>query len=191
MDSIAKQLASKTSVLQKRWLDKIVKTYPSDTSKFLTKEKNQFANPVGYTLRQGTESIINALFSSGDHQMVSRYLEEIIKIRSIQNFSAAQAVSFVFLLKEVIREVLNVKIDAETLQEFRKIESRIDDVALQAFDIYMKCRDKFFEIRISETKRQVATLIKRSNWVDIDINANAKINLETTTNKCQERGGDR
>ena len=40
------------------------------------------------------------------------------------------------------------------MDEWLKFQSQIDDLALQAFDIYMECRDKICEIRINQAKAE-------------------------------------
>jgi hypothetical protein len=45
--------------------------------------------------------------------------------------------------------------------EWSELESLIDQVALGAFDIYMKYRYQVYELRINEVKRNVARLAER------------------------------
>ena len=45
------------------------------------------------------------------------------------------------------------------------MESRIDDLALLAFDIYMKCREKLYDIRANEAKNQVSRLLQRAGML--------------------------
>jgi hypothetical protein len=40
------------------------------------------------------------------------------------------------------------------MDEWLKFQSRIDDLALQAFDIYMDCREKICEIRINQARTE-------------------------------------
>ena len=85
----------------------------------------------------------------------------IIRIRSIQDFTASQAVAFTFKLKDVIREELAGKMqgrpaDAQSRlrEELHAFETRIDELSLLAFDVYMKCREKLYEIRTNEIKKR-------------------------------------
>jgi hypothetical protein len=64
-------------------------------------------------------------------------------------------VGFVFLLKRAIGETLKNEICKESvMEEWLKFQSRIDDLALQAFDIYMDCREKICEIRVNRAKAE-------------------------------------
>ncbi len=59
-------LSEKRPAILNRWLDVIVEAYHADTSIFLKNQKDQFANPIGYSLREGTEAILDALLSGAD-----------------------------------------------------------------------------------------------------------------------------
>ncbi len=58
-----------------------------------------------------------------------------------------------FSLKEVIRKVLEKEIcDQKMFKELLSMESKIDSVANTSFEIYMKCREKLYEIKANEMK---------------------------------------
>ena len=147
---------SKKAAIHKRWLEKTLETYAPDASAFFDRQKDPFANPVGQALRAGTETMLDCLLGEMDAEKICACLEEIIKIRSIQDFTPAQALSFVFSLKQVIREELKSDLNVE-------LETRIDQLALFAFDVYVKCRERLYEIRVSEVKRSVSGLMRRLN----------------------------
>jgi hypothetical protein len=82
-------------------------------------------------------------------------LDAILKIRSVQDFSPSKAVGFIFLLKRAIGETLKNEICRESvMSEWLGFQSRIDDLALHAFDIYMGCREKICEIRVNQAKAE-------------------------------------
>ena len=86
--------------------------------------------------------------------MLNDFLDKVIRIRAVQEFSPSQALAFVFSLKEVIREVLGKEIRENHLQDqLLLIEKRIDALALRAFDVYVSCREEVYELRINEVKR--------------------------------------
>jgi hypothetical protein len=156
-------LHSRRAAIQKRWLEKTLETYAPDASAFFQRQKDQFANPVGQALRAGTQTMVDCLLDEMDAEKVCSALEEIVKIRSIQDFTPAQALSFVFSLKQVIREELKGELDAARLAELVQFEAQIDQLALFAFDVYVKCRERLYEIRVSEVKRSVSGLMRRLN----------------------------
>ncbi|PIQ94614.1 MAG: hypothetical protein COV68_03520, partial [Nitrospirae bacterium CG11_big_fil_rev_8_21_14_0_20_41_14] len=91
-------LLEKKSTILKRWFNMILETYPSTTSNFLKKQKNCFANPVGYNISQGINGIFDELLNEADTDKVSPFLDNIIRIKAVQDFSPSQAMSFIFLL---------------------------------------------------------------------------------------------
>jgi hypothetical protein len=91
-----------------------------------------------------------------------RALDGIIRIRTVQDFTASEAVSFVFELKNVVRKTLGDQtLERERSREFADLGSKIDQVALLAFDKYMECRDKLHEVRTNEIRHRSERLLGR------------------------------
>jgi len=162
MDSKLKDLIEgKKSVILERWFDAIVDTYPNDATGFLKNQKDRFANPVGHTMSRGTEGILEG--GKGLAEDLP-FLNDIIKVRAIQDFIPSKAMDFIFLLKKVVREVLEKEIRQNQIYDaLLKFESKIDDLALLAFDIYVKCREQIYELKTDELKRMTYTLLKKAN----------------------------
>jgi len=146
-------LSQKKATILRRWYHLIMETYPADSSRFLKQEKDRFANPVGYTISQETEALYEELIHGMNADKLSVSLDNIIRIRSVQDFSPSQAIAFVFLLKRAIKEELAGEIRKNhAFEELLQFESRIDELALLALDIYMECREKIHEIRVNQVK---------------------------------------
>jgi hypothetical protein len=144
----------------------ILETYPSDTSNFLKKQKNCFANPVGYNISQGINGIFDELLNEADTDKVSPFLDNIIRIKAVQDFFPSQAMSFIFLLKKALRESLGNKINETHIsEELLLFESKIDDLALLSFDVYMKCREKIYELKSNEVRSMTFRLLQRANII--------------------------
>lgn len=139
--------------IAQQWLDLTLRTYPSQTVKFLVRESDRFHNPVGQTLKEGIPLLVDELFGGMDSARVGQALEDIVRIRAVQNFSARDAVAFVFLLKGVIQPELSAD-GADRLE----LDSRIDELALSAFDFYAQCRAKISGVQVNEARRGVALL---------------------------------
>ena len=160
---IATLLSQKKAAILGRWLAMIFESYPPETAIFLRKEKNRFDNPAGYRISEGLEGLYGALLQEMDRDQVLTSLDEIIRIRALQNFTPSQALAFIFLLKIVIREELAEEIKKENLAaELLDLESRIDGLALLGFDVYTKRREKIFEIKADEAKRRVSGLMRKT-----------------------------
>ncbi len=159
-------LSEKRSAILKRWFDVIVETYPADTAVFLKNQKDRFANPVGATISQGIENIFDELLQGGDIGRVSPFLDNIVRIRAVQDFTPSGALTFIFNLKKVIREELESEADkTPILKDLTALESRIDDLALLSFNIYMQCREKLYDIRANEVKSRTFRLLQRANLI--------------------------
>jgi len=158
---IEKLLVEKRDRILERWLHHILDSYPIDGSKFFGSEKDRFNNPVGYTFSQEIKVIYDELLSEFNTDIVQNSLDKIIKIRTVQDFSPSQAISFVYLLKKVLREELENEIaDIKILRELMVFEARIDQLALLAFDIYTLCRNKISEIRVNEIKKRSISFLR-------------------------------
>jgi hypothetical protein len=148
-------LKKKKNGILERWLRLILETYPANTAGFLKQERDRFVNPVGATLSTETEVLYQELLQGMNSRKISSAIENIVRIRSVQDFAPSRAVLFVPLLKKAIQEELAGWMQAESvLREWLAFESRIDELSLRAFDLYTKCRDKIYEIRIREMKDQ-------------------------------------
>ena len=158
-------LKNRAAILE-RWFRLIIETYPSETSKFLKSQKDRFANPVGAAISEGIEGLYEHLLGESDPVEVSSFLDRIIRIRAIQDFAPSQAVAFVVFLKKAIREQLGKEIRDKTVaDELLAVESRIDDLTLLSFDIYMNCREKVYEIKANEIRNRTFTLLERADLV--------------------------
>lgn len=146
------RLVGKRDGIVRKWLELIAQTHPAGMN--LLNNMDRFTNPVRYAFASGTEVLYDELLEDriGSDEVL-KSLDDILKVRALQDFSPGQAVGFMFLLKRAIRESIGSEIrDQRTQEELAKFESRIDDLALLAFDVYMSCREKIFEVRVGEIK---------------------------------------
>lgn len=160
-------LLDKKSAIVKKWLNEFYDSYPVGTSKFLKGQQDRFLNPVGYTFSQAIEGLFDEIILSDSvSEKLLVLLDDIIRIKAVQSPNPSEAVFFIFLLKNVIRKELKKVIKGEQLfEEMQLIESRIDEIALLAFNIYMKCREKIYDIRVNEVKTMSFRLLKRANLI--------------------------
>jgi len=159
-------LKEKRSPIVKKWCEAVLATYPEQSQKFLRNQKDGIANPIGSTISQGLESIFDELLNDPESDEISLFLDNIIRVRAIQDFSPSQAVSFMFQLKGIAREELQTEVGQEEIsEELLSFEAEIDGLAMRCFDIYTGCREKIFEIRVNEVRNQSARLLKMAGLV--------------------------
>jgi hypothetical protein len=147
-----------------KWFDLIAGSYPRATSEFLAKQADRFRNPVGHAIGQSIGPIYDQVVSAMNRDELLHALDGIIRIRAVQDFTPSEAVAFVFQLKAVIRDVMDEQLrGSATWDDLEDLESRIDRVALLAFEKYTECREKLHEISGKQIESRTTTLRKRVN----------------------------
>lgn len=160
---IKELLAEKKLPIVGKWTERILKTYPEETLKFLKGDRNRFSNPVGNIIRNNADNIYDEIISGNNLEKIRLQLEDIIKIRAVQDFTPSNAIGFVYILKKVICEELQEFVnDKMLLNEFYEINERIDRIALLAFDIYMECKEKVHRLRMNEIRYNLSKVVDPS-----------------------------
>jgi len=145
-----------------------------------------FRNPVGYTLRQAVGILLDELFSTMDAERVRAALDSIVQIRAVEDLTPAHALEFLFQLKSILRKLwgrmpscggLPIRLPGPRAEtgpagnlphqwqapdpDLDLLFGRIDELALLAFDLYVKYRERTFEARAHEARRRVFVLERR------------------------------
>jgi len=137
-----------------RWVDAVLSTYAKDGADFFKRQKDRFANPLGYHLREGLEKVFDRLYRGGGGVDVEipPELGQFVKLRAVQTFTPSEAVAFVYELKKIIVDTCGAKALLEAADEWLALEKRVDALALRVFDLYMENRERLFQIKINEFK---------------------------------------
>jgi hypothetical protein len=148
-------LARKQDAIGRLWLERTLQGYAKSTCRFFVEEQDRFRNPVGYTLKENLPVLFAALLLGRASGESERALDAIIRVRAVEDFSASQAVSFIFILEDIVQQELRgerrVDPDGSALAAF---ETRIDALALLAFDLFVRCREQICEIRANDVRRR-------------------------------------
>jgi len=145
---------NKTEIV-KRWVKLTESTYADKTCDFLARVKDPFANPVGHAICQSAGEIVDHLCCGYEEQTLAKALDEILKIRSIQDFAPARAVCFIFFLKQAIREFLKDQAPSIQLyEEFLEFEVKIDNLILLAFNMHMLNREQVYQLKANELRKR-------------------------------------
>ena len=152
-------LAQRRNDIIADWLARTFRTYPTHTAHFLSHERDPFRNPVGEALKEGLPVLFDELAGDMDLARVTPVLDEIVRMRAVQDFTPGEAVGFIFLLKATLRESLgSQQLAAAGHEELAELDQRIDRLALLGFDVFVKCREKVFEIQAKQARRSVYLL---------------------------------
>jgi hypothetical protein len=166
---LAEKLANKQQSIVKTWFDRVSATYPPDTSQFIKSRQDPFANPVGNALRTGLKALVSELCGSMSADTIHTHLDPIIRIRAVQQFTPTQATGFIQFLKPIIRSELKSElIDGSSYRDLLELEDRIDTLQFVAFDIYMQCREKIYDLKANVERSTVYSAFRRAGLVDDD-----------------------
>lgn len=156
--------ARRTSILN-QWIDVVIGSYPPDSAIFFKSQGDGFLNPVGETTRTSLKKLFDSIINQNETDSWKASLEPLMKIRAVQNFTASQAVGFLFSLKTIIRKEL--KKDSQDLDstDLVSMENRIDSMVLAGFDIYMQCREKIYDLKTNEERSKIYKAFARAGLI--------------------------
>jgi len=144
--------------LLESWFDATINTYPEESARILGKKSDRFDNPIGAVTRETLEDVLNLITEDFSRDGLEQALDPVIRIRAVQTFDPANAVSFVFALKEIGESVIE---KADIINFYRLV----DEMALAAFNRYMKCREDIFLLKATESKRRIHRAFERAGLV--------------------------
>ncbi len=151
MMNLIEALQKKKKEILDTWVERTLDSYTS--SGFFKRSKDQFANPVGANIREGLSRLYDLLLAKAGQEEMTQPLDQVIRIRAVQEFTPAQAVAPILELKWVVKQVLSADDKARPLlAELDSFDCDVDRAALAAFDIYVTCREQLYKNRINELK---------------------------------------
>ena len=160
--ALTSQPAELKNLIVSRWIERILSTYPAESSRFFKGEQDRFANPVGAIIREEAPALLEAVWNALDPAELRESLDRVVRVRAVQEFAPSEALAFLFDLKQVIREVVA---ETEGLRlapdELEALDIRVDRLALLAMDIYVECRERIFEIRVNEIRNSSVKVLER------------------------------
>ena len=163
---LLKIIEQKKAAIVKNWFDLTAQTYAPDTAKFIKSKTDPFANPVGGSILSGLDGLLDQLIHDMDPQIISSHLDPIIRIRAVQNFTPSQATAFILSLKKALRKHLTKELrDIRNIKGLLELESKIDQLSLMAFDLYMQCREKIYQLSANEMKNRTLKAFERAGLV--------------------------
>ena len=153
---LRESLRSRRSAILDRWADLALGVYAADYTRKLKQEKDRFQNPVGHITRGSLEELFDGLLAGKPAAELTGALDGIVRIRAVQELSPSRALEFLFLLKRAVRDVLG-----DAAADLSDLDSAVDRLALVAFDLYVQCKDKVFELRRREIREQASGMLER------------------------------
>ena len=136
---------SSSEILEK-WIEKVAESHPESAAALRARKPDPFRNPIGYTIRHGLAQLWEQLQGDMDASAIDSALDDVLRIRAVQDMSASEAAGFVTPLRSILRQA------PETL-DLDLLDGRIDQLARAALEKYMQCRDQIRAARLHETAR--------------------------------------
>ena len=126
--SLEKQFKDKQQKLVKKWVDEVIGSYPEDSAQFFKNTKDPFANPVGNTVKRSIDLLYTEVVREKmNPEAVKEAMDPIIRLRAVQEFTPAGAMSFILAIKQIIRKELGEhQQDKNTEAYLRVIEANTD-----------------------------------------------------------------
>ncbi len=166
MSTMRQVLETKKDAVLERWLDDVVAAYPNEGGAFFRVRRNQFANPVGHSIREGTRAVLDGVLTGAALDAFRVPLAAMLRVRAVQEMSASQAVGFVLGLKRAIRAEAGEPENCARAEELVALEEAVDRVALLGFDLFTEVREELARVRIREMERHVSWITSRLNASD-------------------------
>jgi len=159
-------LEEREGKILKKWKQLFWESFGEEAKKFFTREVDQFQNPFGYRVDESFEGLLRQIFGDFDWEQIGYHLDRLVQMRAVQEAEPSKGLFLFFQLKRVLREEVGEKIIKKFgAEEYLKLEDRINAILIKAFDFYMKYREKLYQLRYEEWKRNNYLLLKKAGVV--------------------------
>lgn len=156
---IAGILAAKRKQIIAIWIERTLNSYQGPG--FFIRSRDPFANPVGMQVRSGLTAVFDLLCAGAEPEAFVQHVDQVIRIRAVQEFTASQAVVPFLELKWVVKEVLGEDASGGALvRQLNEFDCAVERVALLAFDLYCQCREQLYRNRVQELRSGRALFIQ-------------------------------
>ena len=144
-DRLCVVMGPHASVLEK-WLACALEAYGMKIAERALASSDPYRNPIRHVLQVNMATLVSELLGGMDPSTIDKAFTNIVAVRAVQGLTVAQALGFVFRLRDIVRTELP---DADPV----KLDERIDQFSLAAFAQYLACRERLSELRLNEQLR--------------------------------------
>ncbi len=131
----------------KRWVETILANYPIKP----VLEVRQY-------VEEAAEKIVAAFFDmySGKEVEIDEPINDLMRfLATDRNLSPGDSLKLLVNLKHIVAEEMKL-----SAQDRVRLYEVMDEIAFKAFDHYMACREKIFELRLREKDRDLEIMRK-------------------------------
>ena len=131
-----------------RWQESVLAFFP---------EKMHIDTPLAQALSGVLGEVLDALGESPE--TLNEALNKLLRILAVQSFPPSRAMSLFFELKSILREIAPGDVKQKHWDE---LQTGIEHLTLEAFDSYMVHREKIYQLKVEESKRQTFMMSRRA-----------------------------
>ena len=131
-----------------RWQESVLAFFP---------EKMHIDTPLAQALSEVLGEVLDALGESPE--TLNEALNKLLRILAVQSFPPSRAMSLFFELKSILREIAPGDVKQKHWDE---LQTGIERLTLEAFDSYMVHREKIYQLKVEESKRQTFMMSRRA-----------------------------
>jgi hypothetical protein len=155
------------SKILKLWKERFFSgIFEEEAKSYFLKEVDPFQNPLASRVDNVFSSILKEIKPEFSLDALLPYLERLAQLLAVHVPSAKRAMGTFLTLKGIIRENFGDEIlERFGVEGLLLMEDLINSLMVLAFDFYMKYREKLFEIRYEEWKRNNYLLLKKAGIV--------------------------
>ena len=136
------------SKVLERWQESVLASFP---------EKMHAGTPLAQALSDVLGQVLDAL--GGTPEALREALNKISRILAVQKYPPSRAMSLFFELKSILRDIAPRKLKQKHWDEF---QTGVEHLTLEAFDSYMVHREKIYQLKVEESKRQTFMMSRRA-----------------------------
>ena len=120
-------------------------------------EKMHTGTPLAQALSKVLGEVLDAM--EGPPETLHEALNKVSRILAVQNFPPSRSMSLFFELKSILREIAPGAVKQKHWEEF---QAGMEHLTLEAFDSYMVHREKIYQLKVEESKRQTFMMSRRA-----------------------------
>lgn len=153
-------------IIFKKWKELFYSSLGKESAKFFMREVDKFQNPIGHRVNEVFDGLLDSVFGDFDLDRVGYFIDKFMQLRAVQENTPSRALYPFLQLKRVLREEIGEDILKKYgVEEFLKIEDRVNTMIFIGFDCFWKYKERINQIRYDEWRRAHYLLLKRAGLV--------------------------
>ena len=136
-----------------RWIEQGLSIFP---------EKIGRSTPIGESLSEGLAAMLDGIEENGKSFMAA--VNQIARMLAVQPLPPSKALFLFLQLKTILYETAPKERTKHAMKQadWDAFQTRIEQITLVAFDCYMANREKIYQLKVEESKRQAFMYLRRA-----------------------------